>query len=280
MLLGAHVSSAGGHYKAFGYAEAWDCTAMQIFTKAPSNWRAKPISEEDAAKFREAAQASGVKVTVAHDSYLINLASPNPDILNKSLAAMREELERCEQLGVPYLVTHMGSHMGEGDDAGLAKLAQSIDHVHDQLPGFKAKILLESTAGQGTNLGYRFEHLAYVIGHVKEPERLGVCLDTCHLFVAGYDIRTAPAYRKTMKAFDQIVGLNRVQCWHLNDAKMELGSRRDRHEHIGKGEIGKEAFRLILNDRRFANVPKIIETPDTDTEGLKDLKVLRALVKK
>ncbi len=280
MLLGAHVPCVGGAHTSYQFADKWKCTAMQIFTKSPNQWACKDLSDEAIGKFIESGKASGVKVVTAHDSYLINLASPDPTLLAKSQNALRIELERCERYGIPFLVTHMGSHMGAGEAAGLKQLAASIDKVHAQLPGYKVKVLLEITAGQGKHLGYKFEHLAQVLDDVSETERLGVCLDSCHMFVAGYDIRNQQSYRKTMREFGRVIGFDRLMCFHLNDAKMDLGSRCDRHEHIGKGKIGKEAFRLIMQDRRLKKVPKIIETPGLLTTGLKDLNLLRRLAQK
>jgi deoxyribonuclease-4 len=274
-LVGAHVPSVGGAHNAYTFADDWGCTAMQIFTKSPNQWASKAIGDEDVSSFIEAGTRSGVKVVSAHDSYLINLASPSPDLLAKSQNAFRVELERCERYGIPYLVTHMGSHMGAGDEAGLNQLARSLDQVHADLPGYKVRTLLEITAGQGTNLGYRFEHLAQVLSTVKQAERLGVCLDTCHLFAAGYDLRDALTYRKTMTQFRRIVGFDQLKCFHLNDAKFALGSRRDRHERVGKGRIGREAFRLIMQDRSLKDIPKIIETPELLEKGESDLRLLR-----
>lgn len=277
MLLGAHVPNSGGAYKSYAFAEDWKCTAMQIFTKSPNQWKSRRLTDAECAEFVDAGKRSPVSVVTAHDSYLINLASPDPAILDRSQIAFRDELERCERMAIPYLITHMGSHMGAGEEAGLRQLALSIDKVHADLPGYRVKILLEATAGQGNHLGYRFEHLAQVLSTVKEQERLGVCLDTCHMFVAGYDIRDEKSYKQSMKEFNRVVGLDRLMCFHLNDAKMELGSRRDRHERIGRGKIGKDAFRLIMRDRRLNKVPKIIETPDLLEKGKQDLALLRKL---
>ena len=277
MLLGAHVPNKGGAYKSYAFADDWQCTAMQIFTKSPSQWAAKTLNDEECAAFSAAGKTSDVKVVTAHDSYLINLASPDPTILGKSQNAFRIELERCEQYAIPFLVTHMGSHMGAGEEAGLKQLAASLDKVHVELPGYKVKVLLEATAGQGKHLGYKFEHLAQTLDAVQANERLGICLDSCHIFVAGYDIRDEKSYKRTMKEFGRIVGFERLLCFHLNDAKQELGSRIDRHERIGKGKIGKEAFRLIMRDRRLAKVPKIIETPELEEKGQADLALLRKL---
>src|SRR5512143_845458 len=266
-LLGAHVPAAGGLFTAYDWANDWQCTAMQVFTKSPSQWAARALGDDDVARFTEAGKASGVSVVTAHDSYLINLASPDAAILERSRKAFREELERCERLGIPFLVTHMGSHMGAGDEVGLQVLAASINAIHADLPGYRVQILLEATAGQGTNLGYRLEHLAQTIDAVHEGERLGVCLDTCHLFAAGYDIRDAKSYRATMNTFNRVIGLERLRCFHLNDAKFDLGTRKDRHERVGRGKIGREAFRLIMRDRRLSKVPKIIETPELTEKG-------------
>lgn len=277
MLLGAHVPNSGGAYKSYAFADDWQCTAMQVFTKSPNQWKSRALTDDECSAFIAAGKESGVKMVTAHDSYLINLASPDPAILERSQLAFRDELERCERMGIPYLVTHMGSHMEAGEEAGLRQLAASIDRVHAELPGYKVQILLEATAGQGNHLGYKFEHIAQVLGDVKQNERLGVCLDSCHMFVAGYDIRDAKSYKKTMGEFGRIVGFDRLKCFHLNDAKMELGSRRDRHERIGKGKIGKEGFRLIMRDRRLSKVPKIIETPELLEKGEEDLRLLRKL---
>ncbi len=274
-LVGAHVPSVGGAYNAYRVAAKWRCTAMQIFTKSPNQWASKPISDEDVANFMTEGKSSGVQTVTAHDSYLINLATPNAELRAKSQQAFRVELERCERYGIPFLVTHMGSHMGAGDEAGLKQLAESLDRVHADLPGYRVKTLLEITAGQGTNLGYRFEHLAQVLDRVKQGERLGVCLDTCHLFAAGYDLRDARAYRKTMSEFRRHIGFGQLKCFHLNDSKFELASRRDRHERVGKGKIGREAFRLIMRDRRLSRVPKIIETPELLEKGQRDVQLLR-----
>ena len=274
-LVGAHVPCTGGYYTAYQVASKWRCTAMQIFTKSPNQWASKAIGDEDVSRFVSEGKGAGVHVVTAHDSYLINLASPNPELLVKSRQAFRIELERCERLGIPFLITHMGSHMGAGDEAGLALLAESLDHVHAELPGYRVQTLLEITAGQGTNLGYRFEHLAQVLQNVREHERLGVCLDSCHLFAAGYDLRNAQAYRRTMGQFGRIVGFERLRCFHVNDAMFGLGSRRDRHARVGKGKIGRDAFRFIMRDRRLRKVPKIIETPELLEKGEGDVRLLK-----
>ena len=259
--LGAHVSIAGGVDKAVLTAREVGCQALQIFVKSSNQWRAAPFREGEVERFRANLAATGIGPVVAHDSYLINLCSPEAALWEKSLEAFLVELDRCETLGVPYLVTHPGAHTGAGEEAGLRQLVRAIDQVHSLRRQHQVKILLETTAGQGTGLGNRFEQLGEVLSRVKEPGRLGICLDTCHVFAAGYDLRTPAAYRETMNRFDAVVGMGRLLAIHLNDSKRELGSRVDRHEQIGKGAIGVEAFRLLLNDARLKQVPMLLETP-------------------
>ncbi|MBE9471087.1 MAG: deoxyribonuclease IV, partial [Chloroflexi bacterium] len=213
-------------------------------------------------------------------SYLLNLGTPDDTLWKRSRDTLIIELERCQALGVPYLVLHPGSHVGTGEEAGLARVAQALGEVHAATPGFRAQILLETTAGQGTNLGYRFEHLGWLLEHTPTGERMGVCLDTCHVFAAGYELRTPEGYAATMETFDRIVGLERLLALHLNDSKGDLGNRKDRHEHIGKGHIGLEGFRHVLNDSRLANLPGLLETPKSDDlhEDRENLVVLRSLV--
>ena len=240
-------------------------------------WRARPLSELEIAGFREGLKALGIQTAVSHDSYLINLGSHEPVTLRKSLDAFADEIERCEQLGIPFMVFHPGSHVGSGETAGLQRIVDSLNAVLGQRPRYKTRVLLENTAGQGSNLGYRFEHLAEILARTEYPERLGVCLDTCHLLAAGYDLRTRSTYEATFREFDAIVGLNRVKAFHLNDSKKGLGSRVDRHENIGKGELGLEPFRMLLNDPRFTGLPMLLETPGGDEAYRKDLKTLRRL---
>ena len=281
LLIGAHVSISGGLHKAFPLAADIGCTAMQIFTKNASQWNAKPLQEKDIQQFKAAWAASGIRMVVAHDSYLINLATPDDALLEKSRSAMRIEVERCEQLGIPYLVMHPGSHVGSGEEAGLRRVAESFDAIHRQTSGYQTKILVETTAGQGTNLGWQFEQIARIFEHVAQPERLGVCFDTCHAFAAGYDIRTEAAYRQTMAEFDRIIGLARLNAIHVNDSVKPLGCRVDRHEAIGKGHIGLDGFRWLMNDPRLADIPKILETPkggDPVASDQENLSKLRALL--
>lgn len=282
-LLGAHVSIAGGFDQAPLRGKAAGCRAIQVFTKSRGQWQARPLPDAEAKAFRANLRASGITLAVAHGSYLINLGSSDPTLRRKSLEACREELERAETLGIPYLVIHPGSHLGKGEVAGLRLIAQALDLLLAETRGFKVQIVLETTAGQGTNLGSRFEHLAHLFERAKHPERLGVCLDTCHLFAAGYEIRTKEGYEKTMEAFDWLVGLSRLRVLHLNDSKQDLGSRVDRHEHIGKGFLGLSPFRFILNDRRLRSLPMILETPKDGDPVAADrcnLAILRRLTRR
>ncbi|HEY72266.1 MAG: deoxyribonuclease IV [Chloroflexi bacterium] len=280
MRLGAHESISGGLHKAFDRARSVGCDAVQIFVKPNRSWAVKPLTEEDIAHFKSKAQETDIRPVVAHASYLLNLASPKEDLWQKSRDTLIVELERCEALDVPYLVLHPGSHVGSGEEAGLKRVAQALGEVQAATPGFRARILLETTAGQGTNLGYKFEHLAWLIEHAPEGERLGVCLDTCHVFAAGYELRAAEGYEATMEKFDRIISLARLKALHLNDSKGDLGSRKDRHEHIGQGYIGLEGFRNLLNDPRLEGLPGLLETPKSNDlhEDRENLVVLRELV--
>ena len=280
-LLGSHLSIAGGIPLALERAQKAGCRVLQIFVKNNNRWVGKLISEEEVQTFRKKWEQSTIQDVVAHDCYLINLASPRKELWHRSMDALIDELERCDRLGLSYLVTHPGSHMGMGEEQGVIRIAQAIDRIH-QKEDWKVRIALETTAGQGTSVGYRFEHLRDIIGAVRDSDRLAVCMDTCHIFAAGYDIREEEEYQKTMDRFDQIVGLEKLRVFHLNDSKREWGSRVDRHEHIGRGEIGTSGFAWILNDERLSGVPKILETPKgrTHREDKRNLRVLRALIKK
>jgi len=263
-LFGAHMSVAGGYHNALLAARDHDCAAVQLFTKNANQWAARPLTEDDVRLFRRTRRASGVKKTIAHDSYLINLASANDDLFRKSVEAFVVEMERAEALGLNYLVAHPGAHTGTDEATGLVNVGRGLDEVHRRCAGFRVRILLETTAGQGLSLGHRFEHLAWMIAAVAEPERLGVCLDTCHVFAAGYPLAPEADYRATMAEFDRIIGLKRLRVFHVNDSKKALGSRVDRHAHIGQGCLGRESFRLLVNDPRFADRPMILETPKED----------------
>ena len=279
LRLGAHESIAGGLYRAFDRARSVGCEAVQIFVKSNRSWAVKPLTEEDVVRFKAKAQETGIQPVVGHASYLLNLATPDEALWAKSRDMLVVELERCEALGVPYLVLHPGSHVGAGEEAGLAQVAQALGEVHAATPGFQAQILLETTAGQGTSLGHRFEHLAWLIEHTPGGARLGVCLDTCHVFGAGYELRTWAGYAATMETFDRTIGLERLKAVHLNDSKGDLGSRKDRHEHIGKGCIGLAGFRHLLNDPRLDGLPGLLETPKGEDlhEDRENLALLRSL---
>ena len=278
-LLGAHMSIAGGTSLAVERAMRAGCNVLQIFVKNSNRWRGKPLSEKEVQQFRQAWSTSGIHSVVAHNSYLINLASPKEELWRLSIAAFKEEMERCERLGLSYLVTHPGAHVGQGEKAGIARIARAIDRIHGQTSGFGVRIALETTAGQGTSIGWRFEHLRDILATCGHPERVFVCLDTCHVFASGYDIRDFENYQRTMEEFDRVVGLKKLQLFHLNDSKKDLGCRVDRHEHIGRGKIGTSGFRWILNDPRLTALPKIIETPkgQSNREDRRNLRVLRGL---
>ncbi|RMF32014.1 MAG: deoxyribonuclease IV [Chloroflexi bacterium] len=279
MRLGAHMSIAGGVYRAFALGRKAGCDAIQIFLKSSRQWKGKPYTAKEIERFHEEAARGDIYPVVAHAAYLINLGTPQEELWLKSREALLDEVRRSEVLGVPYLVLHPGSHTGSGEEAGLARVAEALGWVHEQTPGYKTQILLETTAGQGTNLGYRFEHLAWLLENTPQGERLGVCYDTCHVFAAGYEIRTPEGYQETMDAFDAIIGLERLKVVHLNDSKGDLGSRKDRHAHIGQGKLGLEAFRLLLNDERLAGLPGLLETPKSADlhEDIENLRVLRSL---
>ena len=265
-LLGAHMPTAGGHHNAITDGAAIGCHSVQIFTASPRQWRAPTISPELAEKFKQVVRESGITKIAAHDSYLINLAAePGSEVLAKSRIAFRAEIERAEALGVDFLVSHPGAHGGAGEDVGIARLVESLDVIHRETAGAKVRVAIETTAGQGTYLGGRFEQIARILNGVEDPARLVVCLDTCHIFAAGYDIRTPEAYQETMRQFDEIIGLASLQVIHANDSQKAFGSHADRHAHIGEGEIGLEAFRLLVNDPRLAGLPVIVETPESET---------------
>ncbi len=276
MNLGAHISVAGGLYKAFARGEAVGCHTMQIFSKSERQWAAKPLLDDDIQKFKAEQQRTGIGPLLVHDSYLINLASPNDELWAKSTAAFAHELERCQQLGIPYLVTHPGAHTGSGCDTGLLREAAALNQLFADGVGGDTMVLLETTAGQGTCLGGQFEELAWLLEHVTHPERIGVCIDTCHIFAAGYDIRTPEGYAAVFDRAIGLLGSERIKAFHLNDSKGTIGSHLDRHAPIGEGEIGIEAFALLVNDSRFATVPMVLETPK-DEDGSADIRNLTLL---
>jgi len=277
------MSIAGGCDRAVRAAHALNFQTVQLFTKNNNQWNAPPLSDEHVAAFRIALDDTGIVDPVAHTSYLINLASPDQALWRKSIDAMTVEVERCELLGIADLVVHPGSHMGEGEEAGLARVARALDRVHRRTQGVVVKIDLETTAGQGTNLGYRFEHLLDILHQVAHPERLGVCVDTCHIFAAGYSLGTSAEYDETIDRLGRSVGLASLRVWHLNDSCRQCGSRVDRHAAIGRGQMGLEPFRHLVNDARFQELPLILETPKGIEDGedldARNLRLLRQLVR-
>ena len=280
LLLGAHMSIAGGVDLAPLRGRQVGCRTIQLFTKSSNQWRARSLPPEEIDRFRANLQAAAITPAVAHGAYLINLASTDPALYQRSMAACLEELERAEALGIPYLVIHPGAHMGAGEEAGLRQVANSLRELLKRTKGCRVQVVLETTAGQGTALGYRFEQIALLLDQIGLPERTGVCLDTCHLFAAGYDIRTLDDYHGVLRVFDRVVGIPFLRVIHVNDCKKELGCRVDRHEHIGKGTIGFEAFRCLVTDPRLRGIPMIIETPkdgDFVTADRRNLETLRGL---
>jgi deoxyribonuclease-4 len=283
LLLGAHMSIAGGVDLAPLRGQQVGCRTIQLFTKSSNQWRARSLPADEIDRFHANLRAAAIAPVVAHGAYLINLASTDPALHQKSMAACLEELERAEALGIPYLVIHPGAHMGAGEEAGLQQVANSIRELLKRTKGYRVRAVLETTAGQGTTLGHRFEQIALLLNQIDLSERTGVCLDTCHLFAAGYDIRTPDGYANVLKLFDQVVGISSLKVIHLNDCKKELGCRVDRHEHIGKGAIGLDAFRCLVTDPRLRGIPMIIETPkdgDFITADCRNLKTLQDLAKK
>ncbi|MEM1303412.1 MAG: deoxyribonuclease IV [Planctomycetota bacterium] len=282
-LLGAHMSIAGGYHKAVEAAHAAGCDCVQLFTKNNNQWRAKPLTDDDCDRFRLSLGDLGVSHPVAHNSYLINLASPDDEHWKKSIDAMVVEVDRASRLGLIGLVAHPGSYTTSSEEAGLARIAAGLDEVHRQTPDAATPILLETTAGQGSNLGHRFEQLASILDQVADPDRVGVCFDTCHVFAAGYAMETAKEYKATMASLNKSVGAKLVKAFHLNDSLKPFGSRKDRHASIGEGEMGLAPFEHLLKDRRFKKTPMYLETPKGVTETGEDwdavnLRVLRGLI--
>ncbi|HEV3257983.1 MAG TPA: deoxyribonuclease IV [Gemmataceae bacterium] len=306
-LFGAQMSIAGGYHKALLAAQALGMGTVQIFTASPqtwpvtpppagqtvspfgklltknsNQWNGKEITEDEVRTFRQTLRRTRLRLPLAHDSYLINLASPDQVLYRRSIEAFVIEVQRAERLGLCYLVTHPGAPLDSGEEAGLARVAAALDEVHGRCPAFRVQVLLETTAGQGSSLGHRFEHLARIRSLVADPDRLGVCFDTCHVFAAGYALAPEAEYRATMRAFDRVIGLKRLRAFHLNDSLKPQGSRVDRHAHIGRGCLGLEPFRLLVNDRRFRSRPMVLETPkedgDNDDMDRVNLEVLRGLV--
>ena len=282
-LLGAHMSIEGGLHMAFERITSVRGESLQIFSKNQRQWHAPPLTPSEIKEFLDAWTQWGKGPVAVHDSYLINLANPDVTKANRAVAAFADEISRTAQLRIPFLIMHPGSHVGAGVEKGLHQLTTNLDRALAQASnGDSVMVLLEITAGQGTGLGSSFEELAYVISHSRYPERLGICFDTCHAFAAGYDISTKAGYKKTFAAFDAIIGLQHLKFFHLNDSKRELGSMVDRHEHIGKGRIGLEGFRLIMNDSQFSRHPMVLETPKEKDlkEDIINLDLLRSLAGK
>jgi deoxyribonuclease IV len=277
--IGAHLSISGGCDLAIGRAEALAISSLQIFTKNASQWAAKPLDPGVIERFVQERDRTGLLNLVAHDSYLINVASPDDGTWEKSRLALQVELDRCDELDVPYLVSHPGGHLGSGPEAGIRRVSEAINRIHDERPSGRCMLLLETPAGQGTTLGRSFEEIAAIIDGVENKARVGVCFDTCHVFAAGYDIRDRAGYEGTMRTFDEVIGLANLRVFHLNDSKKGLGSKVDRHAHIGEGELGKAPFGFLLGDSRFKGISGVLETEHGDdcVELKRDLETLRAL---
>jgi deoxyribonuclease IV len=272
------MPATGGLHMAVRSGKAIGCDAIQVFTSSPQQWRAKEVTDEMADLFKQAVADTGIEKLVSHDSYLINLCALEPAKREQSIGAMIGEVNRCAKYGIPFVVSHMGSHMGAGEDAGLQGIAESLGRVLAETPD-SVTICMETTAGQGSAMMARFEHFARILEMLDGHERIGVCLDTCHVFVAGYDIRNQQSWEETFGAFDSLIGMPRLKVIHCNDSKKGLGSKVDRHEHIGEGEIGDEAFRLLVNDPRLADVPIVLETPIENDGHERDLAKLRSLIR-
>ena len=277
--LGAHTTTAGGVYNSIYAGKAIGCDVVQLFSKNQMQWKGKELTGEEVEKFQLAIRETAVYPMAIHDAYLINLASPEAAIYNKSYTAFVEELQRSEKLGVSYLIMHPGSHVSSGESEGLKKIAISLEKAFQESKIEHTTILLEATAGQGTNLGYTFEQLKFIIDESHLDDHVAVCVDTCHIFTAGYDIRNPEAWAKVKQKFDQVIGLDKLKVFHLNDSKRELGSKRDRHERIGKGEIGLGGFRTLLNDPDLREIPMIMEIPGGEGAYAEDLKLLRSIIK-
>ncbi len=283
-MFGSHLSIAGGAHNALIQAKRFGMDCVQVFTKNQRQWKVKPLGREAVELWARHRHETGITEVVSHDSYLINLASPDDELQSKSIALFREELLRCETLHIPFLVAHPGAHMKAGEAAGLKRIAQSLNQLHCDLPGLKTITCLEVTAGQGSSLGYRFEHLRQIIDMVRQPQRLAICLDTAHMLAAGYDLTSAESAQAVLDELNDIIGLQQVRVVHVNDSKTPRGSRVDRHEHIGHGHVSLDAFKVIVNEPHLKNVPKILETPKQDAPDgrpwdLINLEALRGLVR-
>jgi len=281
MIFGAHESISGGVFNAITRGQDATCDTIQIFNKSNNQWRAKVLKPEEVDQYFAATEETGVTVACSHSSYLINIGSPDDALQTKSRNSLQEETERCNLLKIPNLVFHPGSHVGSGEEPGMDRIADNMNQVLANIPDNTVTLCLETTAGQGTNLGYTFEQIAYMMDKVEDTDHVGVCLDTCHIFAAGYPITDPGDYADTIQQFDDIIGMDNLKIVHTNDSKTEFASKKDRHEHIGEGHIGIEAFSNFVNDSRFSDIPFILETPKEDdlAEDIENLAKLRALVK-
>ncbi|HET7692950.1 MAG TPA: deoxyribonuclease IV [Gemmatimonadota bacterium] len=280
LLLGAHMSTAGGLHTAFARGEALGCTAIQIFTSSPRQWRGRKLTDADVREFRQAWEESSCRVCLGHDIYLTRLGTRDSAILSRSRSTFAQEIRTCQRLGLSGLVMHPVGDTDADEDAVLARVADSLNAVFDEVPFEGTQVLLETTAGQGANVGYRFEQLARIIDAVEQESRLGICVDTCHVFAAGYDISGKTGWKRMMSELEATVGLARLKAIHLNDSRKPLGSRVDRHAHIGQGEIGEAAFERVMRDRRLAKIPKLLETPKENEMDAVNLALLRKLAGK
>jgi len=281
LRVGAHTSIAGGLHNALDRGAATGCDVVQIFTRSNQQWAARPIRRDELEQWSDARARTGVEPAMVHGSYLVNLAASSRALREKSYRATRTELKRCAQLGIPFLVMHPGAHTGDGEAVGIARIARALDRLHDEAGDCSTRVLLENTAGQGSSLGCRFEHMRDIIGAMRHGDRIGLCIDTCHTLAAGYDIRAPAGWDRTFAELDRLVGCDRVCAFHVNDSKTPLGSRVDRHEHLGRGYLGLGAFRCLVNDPRFAGAPMTIETPkEGDVADPINLAILRALAGK
>jgi deoxyribonuclease IV len=273
------MSIAGGMHTSLERAVSIGCNTIQVFVKSNTQWRGKPLKEDEVEKFKTLKITSGISPVMAHDTYLINLCAKDRNILNKSRKTLKDEFDRCKCLGIDYLNFHPGSHMGQGESDGIKLIAESLNKIHDQTSGYKVKSVIETTAGQGTAIGYKFEQIRSIIDLIEDKSRMAVCIDTCHIFAAGYDISTEEGWEKTIHDFTKILGLDRLVAFHVNDSKRECGMHVDRHEHIGMGKIGLNGFRFLMNDIRFVGIPKILETPKNADmrEDVENMRVLRSL---
>ncbi len=281
-LLGAHMSTAGGADKALERGQSIGCETIQIFVTSPSQWKTKVLKQPEIDRFIAAQSETGIAPVIAHSRYLINLGSPDDEVWRKSVEAFGEELLLCQQLQVPAIVIHPGAHIESGEETGLRRIASALDELRQRSDQPAARVLLETTAGQGSVLGYSFEQLAQIIDLVQDASWLGICFDTCHAFAAGYELRTREGYEGTWEQFDRVLGVEKLEFIHLNDTKGCLGCHLDRHEQIGQGELGLEPFRFLLNDPRFQDLPMALETPKGPdmAEDVENLRILRGLITK